>query len=309
MSLFERIKLQRVRRSFELIEKELLSGQKLGLDRADKSAWQALTGKYHLLETVQSGIEPNQIGKIASSNTIDRTELRQKVDFSEIMLVSEVARYLGRSPLEVETILQSTGEGFQNILDAVNEFNELIYDVVIPRLFGLLYDLKQHEITEEHEVELVTLPENGSYSVTADPKLVVKDEDVEDARVSLKSFHLDTYAFDSRPELALFWDLIREKKVKKLYFTGMLTHGQSEFFIQYVDPESRIVRSYYPDFLFEKEDGSYVIVEVKGDNMIDDPIVQAKREYAEQMADASGMEYAIIKGTDADAHNYRFLID
>jgi hypothetical protein len=69
-----------------------------------------------------------------------------------------------------------------------------------------------------------------------------------------------------------------------------------------------MVRSYYPDFLFEKDDGTYVIVEVKGDNMIDDPIVQAKREYAEQMAEASGMEYAIIRGTDAEAHNFSFLL-
>ena len=51
-----------------------------------------------------------------------------------------------------------------------------------------------------------------------------------------------------------------------------------------------------------------MIVEVKGDNMIDDPIVQAKREYAEQMAEASGMEYAIIRGTDAEAHNFSFLL-
>ena len=304
----ERIKLQRVRRSFELIEKELAPNRELGINRADKSAWQMLTGKYNLLETVQSGIEPSQIGKTTSSKTIDRTELRQKVEFSEIMLVSEVARYLGRSPLEIEAILQSTGEGIQNILDAINEYNELLYDVVIPRLFGLLYDLEQHEIKEEHEVELVRLPENGSYSVMADPKLVVRDDDVEDELVSSKSFHLDTYAFDSRPEQTLFWDLIREGAVKKLYFTGMLTHGQSEFFIQYVDPESRMVRSYYPDFLFEKDDGTYVIVEVKGDNMIDDPIVQAKREYAEQMAEASGMEYAIIRGTDAEAHNFSFLL-
>ena len=64
----------------------------------------------------------------------------------------------------------------------------------------------------------------------------------------------------------------------------MLTHGQSEFFIQYIDPDSRMVRSYYPDFLFEKDDGTYVIVEVKGDNMIDDPVFQAKKAYAEQMA-------------------------
>ncbi len=303
-----KIKLQRVRRSFELIEKELLPGQKLGINRADKSAWQDLTGKYHLLETVQSGVEADS-GFSTPARTVDLTDQRQKIAFSEIMLVSEVARYLGRGPLEIERVLSSTSEGMQEILEAINEFNELLYDVVIPRLFGILYDLEQHDVSEEHEVELVRIPESGSYSVLADPKLVVQESTMVGSPHVDKSFHLDTYAFDSNPEKALFWDLIQEGAVKKLYFTGMLTHGQSEFFVQYVDPESRMVRSYYPDFLFEKADGSYVIVEVKGDNKIDDPVVQAKRDYAEQMAIASGMEYTIIRGSDADAHNYRFLLD
>ena len=107
----------------------------------------------------------------------------------------------------------------------------------------------------------------------------------------------------------MFWDLIREGRVKKLYFTGMLTHGQSDFFVQYIDPDSKTVRSYYPDFLFERDDGKMVIVEVKGDNMVNDPVVQAKREFAEQMAIASGMTYEMIKGTDASAHSYARLIN
>lgn len=57
----------------------------------------------------------------------------------------------------------------------------------------------------------------------------------------------------------------------------MLTHGQSDFFVQYIDPESHTIRSYYPDFLVQKEDGTYAIIEVKGDNKIDDPIVLAKK--------------------------------
>jgi type III restriction enzyme len=81
-----------------------------------------------------------------------------------------------------------------------------------------------------------------------------------------KSFHLDTYCFDSNPERTLFWDLLREGIVKRLYFTGTLTHAQSDFFIQYVNPDSHTVRSHYPDFLFERDDGSFVIVEVKADN-------------------------------------------
>ena len=63
-----------------------------------------------------------------------------------------------------------------------------------------------------------------------------------------------------------------------------------------MDPESHTVRSYYPVFLFKKEDDSYVIVEVKGEHQLDDPVVKAKQEFAEQIAVASGMKYKMIGG-------------
>ena len=100
--------------------------------------------------------------------------------------------------------------------------------------------------------------------------------------------------------------------VRKLYFTGMLTHGQSDFFIQYIDPDTHAVRSYYPDFLFlrQEPDGTnkYVIVEVKADYRVDDAVVQAKIEFAQQLAVASGMEYRLIKATDANNHRFRLLM-
>lgn len=114
-----------------------------------------------------------------------------------------------------------------------------------------------------------------------------------------KSFHLDHYCFDSKPESKLFWTLLQDKKVDKVWFTGMLTHGQFDFAITYVDPFSNTVRSYYPDFLVKLNDGTYVILEVKGDNMIDDEIVKAKAHYANQIASASKMSYKMIKGTEA----------
>lgn len=88
----------------------------------------------------------------------------------------------------------------------------------------------------------------------------------------------------------------------------MLTHGQSDFYIEYIDPDSHSVRKYYPDFLFQKEDDSYVIVEVKGDNKIEDPVVQAKKQFAEQMATASQMTYKIIAGSEASSGNYISLL-
>ncbi len=147
--------------------------------------------------------------------------------------------------------------------------------------------------------------------MTAAKDKIVRSTDAKEAEIG-KSFHLDTYCFDSNPERTLFWDLLREQRVKKIYFTGMLTHDQSDFFIQYIDPDSRTVRSYYPDFVFvrEKPDGSekYVIVEVKGDHQIDDAVVQAKKDLAQQIAVASGMEYRIIKSSDADERRYRMLM-
>ena len=40
-----------------------------------------------------------------------------------------------------------------------NEFNELLYDEIIPRLFRQLYDLDESQQTEEHEVDLIKCPE------------------------------------------------------------------------------------------------------------------------------------------------------
>ena len=67
-----------------------------------------------------------------------------------------------------------------------------------------------------------------------------------------------------------------------------------------------------PDFIFQREepDGSlkYVIVEVKADNQIEDAVVQAKKDFAQQIAVASGMEYRILKSSDADKRQFRVLL-
>jgi len=177
----------------------------------------------------------------------------------------------------------------------------------------LLFDLDEYERKDEYEVDLIKMPPNGYFEVSAAKDKIVRmlDAKIQDEERA-KSFHVDTYCFDSNSENWLFWDLLREQRVKKIYFTGMLTHGQSDFFIQYIDPDSRTVRSYYPDFIFQREepDGSlkYVIVEVKADNQIEDAVVQAKKDFAQQIAVASGMEYRILKSSDADKRHFRMLL-
>ncbi|MFG6935614.1 TnsA endonuclease N-terminal domain-containing protein [Burkholderia pseudomallei] len=308
-----KIKLVRVHKQYHIREKQLVPGQALGLDRADKPVWNTLVEKYRLIETQQEGLTAADAARAAGSRTFDLTTRREKRLFSRMTLVAEVSRYLNLSPLDVEAMLDATKEGTDELVAITNEFNELLYDEIIPRLFRQLYDLDESQQTEEHEVDLIKMPPNGYYEVTAAKDKIVRvhDERIKDEERT-KSFHLDTYCFDSGSENWLFWDLLREQRVKKIYFTGMLTHGQSDFFIQYIDPDSRTVRSYYPDFIFQREepDGSlkYVIVEVKADNQIEDAVVQAKKDFAQQIAVASGMEYQIIKSTDADGRHFRVLL-
>ena len=306
-----KIKLVRVRKRYTMRERELAAGASLGLDPTDKEAWTKLVERYRLIETEQEGLTAADAARAASSRSFDLTQGREKRMFSRLTLVAEIARYFNLSPLEIEDLLDSTKEGTEELVAVVNEFNEVLYDEIIPRIFKLLFDLEETERTEKHEVELIKLPPNGYYEVTAARDKIVRSTDVEEAEID-KSFHLDTYCFDSNPERTLFWDLLREQRVKKVYFTGMLTHGQSDFFIQYIDPDSRTVRSYYPDFVFirKEPDNSekFVIVEVKGDHQIDEAVVQAKKDFAQQIAVASGMEYRIIKSTDADERRYQMLM-
>ena len=284
------IKLKRIRRQFEIKEKVPAKNTKLGIDAVD-------TEKYKLLHTMQDGLSVKEAASNYNVATEDLTHLREKRIFSELTLVAEISRYLNKPCLQIQDILASTVEGTEDILTNVNEFNELLYDEVIPRLFHELYDITPKEKTEEYEVELVKTPDKGYYEISADKDMIVcKDDEKLKALPSDRSFHLDAYCFDSNPEKDLFWRLLRDNKIKEVYFMGMLTHGQTDFYIQYIDPESHTVRSYYPDFLLKKEDDSYVIVEVKGENMLDDPIVKAKQEFAEQIAVASGMSYKIIGG-------------
>ena len=292
-----KVKLMRIQKTHELVEKQPQNGLSLELDQID-------TEKYRITEEEYEGLESSQ-----PVQTEDRTDVREQRIFSQLMLSAEIARYLNRSPLEIEDILTNTQEGMEQILQKVNEFNQLLYDEIIPRLFNALYDLKEDETHESEEIELVKEPEDGYYTVRANPDLVVTDDAPEVPNYKHKSFHLDTYAFDSKPEHALFWSLLTEGKVKEVYFTGMLTHGQSDFYIQYIDPESHAVRRYYPDFLMQKDDDSWVIVEVKGDNKIDDEVVKAKAAAAKQRASASDMSYEIIKGSDAAARRYQAVLE
>lgn len=90
------------------------------------------------------------------------TDRRQKREFSRLTLVAEVSRYLNRNPLEVEDLLDATKESTDELVAITNDFNELLYDEIIPRLFKLLYDLDETKETEEHIAALAARDTLGS---------------------------------------------------------------------------------------------------------------------------------------------------
>ena len=84
----------------------------------------------------------------------------------------------------------------------------------------------------------------------------------------------------------------------------MFTSNQGDLSVHYYDPESGRIRQYYPDFLAKMTDGSYQLIEVKGDNKIDDTVVKTKKAAAEEMAVASGVKYLMYASSQVMPHSY-----
>ncbi|HFI6399265.1 TPA: TnsA endonuclease N-terminal domain-containing protein, partial [Escherichia coli] len=296
-----KIPIKRVRRNYKLVEKnDIVKGYKLGLDEVELD-------DYRLIHEVRNGMKmPDDVGYNKKPIRDDLSYLKVQRKFSRISLVADIARYLNKSCIEIDKIVSLTEESFEGILTLVNQFNEVLYDQVIPRLFKAIYDVNTENIEEEFEVDLVKEPpiDPGYYTVSASKDKIIRKSDIDVLDVVERSFHLDNYCFDSAPERQFFWDMLHNGKVEKIWFTGMLTHGQSDFVIHYVDSDTQRVRSYYPDFLIKKQDGSYVMIEVKGEHMIDSQNVKDKKEAAELMGVSAGIGYEIIPGKSAAIGSY-----
>lgn len=290
-----KIKLKKINKLHQLVPKTLASEVELNLASIDKENYRIMRSERDIRDITQ------KIGRDQ-----DYSHIKEQRSYSEITLVSEISRYLNESPLRIKEILKSSSEGVDSILEEVNQYNEILFDHIIPKLFTELYDIQEFERQEEIEIELVKEPkEEDCYRIKAKKDLIASLEDSKYSGFNDKSFHLDNYCFDSTPENNMFWTLLNDDNLEKVWFTGMLTHGQSDFVISYIDPISHTVRNYYPDFLVKKKTDNgqdeYVIIEVKGDHQIDDSVVNAKAQYARQIAGASGMSYKIIKGSEANA--------
>lgn len=249
--------------------------------------------KYKAVEYNKTGISQDRSIKEKSA---DQYKVSKK--YSSYTIVAEIARYLNISCILIEKILRESVDGIDLIVEMVSQYNEILTNVIIPKIFYTLNSIEKEITSEDRELVLLKEPEHSAYyEFVADPNLVITNEDETIQCYVPKSFHADTYCFDSAPEKECFLQYLENNKVKEVYFTGMFTSGQGDFSIQYFDPESQRIRNYYPDFLAKMDDGSYQIIEVKADNQIDNIVVRAKAEAAREIATESSMEYVILPAT------------
>ena len=281
------IRLKRVWHEYTVSSKEYSTPVDFGLAGADLSKYSSVM------------YERDSIANDTSTKQSNADEYQVKMQYSAFSLAGEVARYLNISSILAAKILREAQDGMDVILADVNQYNAVLDDIIIPTIFHALFDVTAIQKTEDRDVVLLREPKDAAYyEFSAKDDLVITNkypgftpDEV------LKSFHADTYCFDSLPEKECFFQYIKSDKVQEVYFTGMFTSNQGDLSVYYYDPESGRIRQYYPDFLAKMKDGTYQLIEVKGDNTIDDVVVQAKKEAALEMAAASGIKYEMYAGS------------
>lgn len=281
------IRLKRVWHEYTVSSKEYSTPVDFGLAGADLSKYSSVM------------YERDSIANDTSTKQSNADEYQVKMQYSAFSLAGEVARYLNISSILAAKILREAQDGMDVILADVNQYNAVLDDIIISTIFHALFDVTAIQKTEDRDVVLLREPKDAAYyEFSAKDDLVITNkypgftpDEV------LKSFHADTYCFDSLPEKECFFQYIKSAKVQEVYFTGMFTSNQGDLSVYYYDPESGRIRQYYPDFLAKMKDGTYQLIEVKGDNKIDDVVVQAKKEAALEMAAASGIKYEMYAGS------------
>ena len=210
------ISLTRVRHLYDCREKIRTSPIDFDMDNWDVE-------RYRILHTEEKTVlQPRR--REAAQTTTDISYIKERRTWSAYTLVAEIARYLCASPLKIEKLLRESREGLDALVAKVNQFNELLYDKVIPMLFDALYEVTNYDKHEQVEVDLVNEPVKGFFEVRGDPAKtqLFNEWHANSARIALadKSFHLDTYCFDSLLEQDFFLNVIRQDAIKEVILRG-----------------------------------------------------------------------------------------
>lgn len=289
-----KVTVSRLKHKYEVSRLSPENPLDFGISQIDTSAYETVVYEKERLATDMS-VKERSVGDLSD----------QRV-FTRLTLVGEIARLLGPtvSCATIDGMLANSVDGVEAILSAVNAHNQIIDDHIVPKLYAALFRVTSTVESTEEEVVLLRQPKDAGYYVfSARPELVARMHDEQYAQVKGKSFHADTYCFDSKPEKEYFIQSIFSDRVDEVYFTGMFTSGQGDLSVQYCDPESFRIRSYYPDFYVVMKDGTIKLIEVKGDNKIDDEVVKAKASAAREVAAESSIDYEMIPGSAIMSQN------
>ncbi|MBY9068238.1 Tn7 transposase TnsA N-terminal domain-containing protein [Hyphomonas sp. WL0036] len=287
------LKMKRRRELFKTKRKE--TPDKISFDLSEE-----------VLENYRAGLRRRKSINSDKGTLEDITDRLQNRTFSAFTLIGEIARYFsgdGVSPFAIEGLLERASPPTARLVELVNTSNDILYDVIIPTLFRALFEIEPYGHDSEEEIELVkgynvTANRPPTFRFKAKPHLVAGRDYPEYSKQRDRTFHLDHYCFDSQPEVEFFNSVLELNAADRIYFTGMLVHGQSGFRVNYIHPESHTVCNYYPDFLIIRESGEIFLIEVKSAWKEDDPVVIAKREAAEQLAAGNQFRYALLTRDD-----------
>jgi type III restriction enzyme len=210
--------------------------------------------------------------------------------YTPYSLVEEVARFTGLPCLEAERTLRESDAGLAGVLDYVNRENALLHDVVIPRIQDALFEYEVESGSTEEEVGLArNFPIERRISEDQEGLVMTPDGGRD------RSYHLDHYIFDSGEERRLFEMLLTHERVEEIYFTGGVTDpAHNEFYVEYYDEQAGRWRRYFPDFFLKLADDGWMVIEVKREDQIEHPNVQAKDDAAREVFEAlNGILYHV----------------
>ena len=89
--------------------------------------------------------------------------LQENMRYSEFSLAGEVARYLAISCVLAARILRESVDGIETVLEAVNRYNDVLYDFIIPAVFQALFVITSELKTEDKELVLLREPKDADY--------------------------------------------------------------------------------------------------------------------------------------------------
>ena len=159
------ITLKRVWHEYTVHEKEYSEPINFGLMTADLSKYASVM------------YERDSIARDTTVKETNIDSVQNNMKYSAFSLTGEIARYLNISCILASKILNEAEDGIEMILDAVNKYNKVLDDIIIPRVFHALFEVTAEKKTEDREVVLLREPKNaGYYEFSAKEDLVITNQ-------------------------------------------------------------------------------------------------------------------------------------